>query len=90
LTSLQSLANVTYVGELVSTDQENRLQSLQSENLRLKKLNWNTVDLDQAMSTLDKGNCGRSFLHGRRNKYRSQFPHSVKLALAQEAHRRSK
>ena len=52
----------TYIRELVSTNQKDGLKSLQSKNLGVKEIDWDTIYLDLSLTFLHEGNCGGSFL----------------------------
>ena len=50
------------VGESLLSQKKDRLESLKSEDLRLKKLNWTSVDLDQTSSLLAESDGGGGLL----------------------------
>lgn len=52
----------TYVGELLSTNKQYRLKSLQLEDLWLKKTDWDTIDLNKSGTFLHESNGGGRFL----------------------------
>ncbi|KAM1301386.1 hypothetical protein EV1_012510 [Malus domestica] len=51
-----------HAGEALSSEQQDRLVGLESEDLRLHELDWAAVDLDQAASALAVGHCHRRLL----------------------------
>jgi hypothetical protein len=55
-----------HIGELVKTNNEERLVDLESENLRLDKLERASIDLDETTTGLAVSNGGRSFLLSKR------------------------
>ena len=61
MTNLISSAE-TYVGELLSTNKQYRLKSLQLENLWLKETDWDTIDLNKSGTFLYESNGGGRFL----------------------------
>jgi hypothetical protein len=57
-----SLAQVDYVRKFIRADEENRLKSLELENLGLKETDGDTVNLNQSSALLDKSQGGGGFL----------------------------
>ena len=51
-----------HAGELVRSEEEDGLEDLVPQDLRLNELNGRTIDLDQTTASLDKGDGDGGFL----------------------------
>lgn len=62
VTTTRNLYSDVNIGELVESNNKERLVDLESENFGLNKGNWRTINLDETLTSLNSGNSSSSLL----------------------------